>query len=125
MGAALAVAVGGGIGAVARWWMAGLIVRWTGTGFPWGTLAVNVMGGFLMGAIVQTMTHVWQPSTTVRLFLTTGLLGGFTTFSAFSLEMMTMIERGEAGWAFCYAIVSVALSVMALAAGLLAVRTMT
>jgi hypothetical protein len=70
MAAALAVAIGGGIGALARWWMAAWVTRLLGAGFPWGTLAVNVLGGFLMGAIVQAATHVWPPSTPVRLFLT-------------------------------------------------------
>jgi CrcB protein len=123
MAAALAVAIGGGIGALARWWMAAWVTRLLGAGFPWGTLAVNVLGGFLMGAIVQAATHVWPSSAPVRLFLTTGLMGGFTTFSAFSLEMAGMLERGETAAAAGYAVVSVVACVAALTAGQWAVRT--
>jgi CrcB protein len=123
MAAALAVAIGGGIGALARWWMAAWVTRLLGAGVPWGTLAVNVLGGFMMGAIVQAATHVWPPSTPVRLFLTTGLMGGFTTFSAFSLEMADMLERGETMTAAGYAVASVVACVGALTAGQWAVRT--
>lgn len=121
--AALVVAVGGGLGAVARWWMVGWIGRLVGVGFPWGTLAVNVLGGFLMGAIVQAATHVWPPSPLLRLFLTTGVMGGFTTFSAFSLEMASMLDRGETLTALAYATGSVVVCVAALVAGQSAVRT--
>ncbi|HWK36454.1 fluoride efflux transporter CrcB [Sphingomonas sp.] len=117
----LLVMIGGAIGAGARH----LTGRWTlaafGPGYPWGTLAVNLIGGMLMGVLAGTLarTSAGEPT---RLLLGVGVLGGFTTFSAFSLDMVTMIERGDAASAIGYALVSVVGSVLALFAGLYAVR---
>jgi len=124
MGMALAVAAGGASGALARWWMAAWVARVVGSQFPFGTLAVNVAGGLAMGLVTATAAHVWQMPPVLRSFLTVGVLGGFTTFSAFSLEMATMLERGQTVAALAYAIASVVLSVLALLAGMALVRNL-
>jgi CrcB protein len=118
------VAAGGAIGSVGRYVVAGQVMRILGPSFPWGTLAVNVIGGLVMGLLVELMALAWSPSPGVRAFLTVGLLGGFTTFSAFSLEAATLIERGSWGAALGYALASVVLSIAALFAGLAIVRTL-
>ncbi|MSP82769.1 MAG: fluoride efflux transporter CrcB [Alphaproteobacteria bacterium] len=116
------VAIGGAIGSVGRYLVAGQVTRLIGAGFPWGTLAVNVIGGLVMGLLVEAMANAWSPSPGVRALLMVGVLGGFTTFSAFSLETTTLIERGVWGLALAYAVASVVLSVGALFAGLWIVR---
>lgn len=110
----LYVGAGGALGAIARFVLAGLIQRTIGGAFPWGTLAVNVLGAFAMGAIVETCARFWSPAPDVRAFLTAGVLGGFTTFSAFSLEAGLMIEKGDWAGAAVYATASVLLCVLAL-----------
>ena len=107
----LNVALGGALGAVARW-LIGL-----GLPFPFGTLAVNLTGSFLIGVIWAGGALRWHP------LLITGVLGGFTTFSAFSLDVIRLIEGGRVGTAGAYAAGSVGLSVLACAAGLWLVRT--
>ncbi len=101
--------------------------RILGLGFPWGTLAVNVVGSLLMGALAGWLAlragESWtQP---VRLFVATGILGGFTTFSAFSLDAALLWERGQGGAAAAYVASSLILSLAALAAGLYLVRIAT
>lgn len=118
----LAVAGGGAIGAVARYLMAGAVQRTIGGAFPWGTLAVNLLGALLMGLIVECAARLWTLSGDLRLFLTTGILGGFTTFSAFSLETALMVEKGELAQAALYAMASVLLTVLFLFCGLWLVR---
>lgn len=120
----LAVALGGALGSVGRYLVAGWVMRLLGGPFPWGTLAVNVGGGLVMGALVEVMALVWSPAPAVRAFLTVGLLGGFTTFSAFSLEVVAMIERGDWPPALAYVLASVVASVGALFAGLWLVRVL-
>ncbi|UWR60226.1 fluoride efflux transporter CrcB [Phaeobacter inhibens] len=117
----LYVALGGAIGATCRY-LAGLgITRLFGVGeFPVAILAVNVIGSFLMGAFVVTAAH--KGLTHLSPFVMTGLLGGFTTFSAFSLETATLIERGAFGQAALYVLLSVGLSVGGLFFGLMAAR---
>ncbi|BCW88967.1 Putative fluoride ion transporter CrcB [Alphaproteobacteria bacterium SO-S41] len=119
----LAVASGGAIGAVMRYFMASGIQRLTGAGFPWGTLAVNMIGALLMGLIMEAAARFWTMSSDLRLFLTTGILGGFTTFSAFSLETALMIEKGDFGPAALYITASVVLTVLFLFCGLWLVRS--
>ncbi|MFQ3183176.1 MAG: CrcB protein [Alteromonas macleodii] len=115
----LQVAFGGAIGAAARYSMGVLLVRFS-AGFPIGVLAVNVAGSFLMGLAVvylgQKMLNQFNP------FLMTGVLGGFTTFSAFSLEAYTLFERGAVGQAAIYVFLSVILSIAALIAGIFIMR---
>jgi CrcB protein len=120
----LAVAAGGAFGAVARYLASGWIEHAIGLSFPWGTLGVNVIGAFLLGALAQTMALVWSPNPALRALLTVGMLGAFTTFSAFSLEMALMIQRGEWAVALGYAVASVALCVLALFAALYLFRTL-
>lgn len=116
------VAFGGAIGASLRY-LAGLgITRIVGHGgFPVAIIAVNVLGSFLMGVFVVVAAQ--KGLTHLAPLVMTGLLGGFTTFSAFSLETMTLIERGAHGQAALYVLLSVVLSVSALAFGLVATRT--
>ncbi len=114
------VALGGAIGAVCRYLVGVGAVRVMGHGFPWGTLAVNVVGSFLMGvlvvALIQYSANRFAP------LLMTGLLGGFTTFSAFSLDAVTLYERGAVAQAGMYIGASVGVSIFALVAGLMAAR---
>ena len=109
----LQIAVGGAIGAVARYLTSLGALRLMGAGFPWGTLAVNVIGSFLAGFVVVVLAQ--KDATRLAPFLLTGILGGFTTFSAFSLETMALYERGETALAAFYAGASVLLSLGALA----------
>jgi CrcB protein len=115
------VALGGAIGASLRYLTGvGLLRLFGPQEFPTGILTVNVIGSFLMGVFVVAAAH--RGLTHLSPFLMTGLLGGFTTFSAFSLETMTLVERGDAVQAALYVILSVGLSVGALALGLVAAR---
>jgi fluoride exporter len=114
----LAVALGGVIGAVARYLVYVAAGHLLGTGFPYGTLIVNVIGSFAMGVLVETMALVWSTSTEMRLFLATGILGAFTTFSSFSLDFAVLFERKDFVLCVVYTIASFALSVGALFAGL-------
>lgn len=114
----VAVALGGALGSVGRFLLAGWIGRQMGVNFPWGTLAVNVVGGLVMGLLVEAMALSWSVSPAIRAFLTVGILGGFTTFSAFSLETVLLFQRGQALLALIYIAASVALSVGAVWCGL-------
>lgn len=116
------VALGGALGASARYLTGVAAVRVLGHGFPWGTLIVNVVGSFLMGLLVVVLAR--KGGNEFAPFLMTGILGGFTTFSAFSLDAATLFERGQTGAAAGYVLASVALSLAGLAAGLLLARAL-
>jgi CrcB protein len=121
----LLVFLGAGIGGALRHGVNLGCARYCGVAFPWGTLTVNVAGSFIMGALAAWLAfragEGWsQP---LRLFLATGILGGFTTFSAFSLDAVLIWERGEAGLAAAYVAASVVLSIAGLVGGLALVRT--
>lgn len=116
------VFIGAGIGGALRHGVNRLSLASFGPGFPWGTLFVNVAGGLVVGAIAGLMAEKVTGSQELRLFLTTGLLGGFTTFSAFSLETALMIERRQLAMAGGYVALSVVLSVAALFVGLMVAR---
>lgn len=118
----LAIAVGGALGSVARYVMAGQVSRWAGGDFPWGVLAVNVVGSFVMGLLVELTALRWSVSPELRALLLVGVLGGFTTFSSFSLDAALLIERGAWGPALGYVLGSVALSIGGLFAGLWIMR---
>jgi CrcB protein len=90
----IAIALGGGIGAVLRYWIGLLVQSWTGPGFPYGTLAVNVVGSLLIGFVVVFLHHRYHGNEVIRLFLIIGVLGGFTTFSTFSLDTVYLIQSG-------------------------------
>ena len=106
------VALGGALGASARYLTGVAAIRLMGPGFPWGTLVVNVVGSFLMGVLVVALAH--KDATRLAPLLMTGVLGGFTTFSAFSLDTMAMIERGQTTLAGFYVAASVLLSLGAI-----------
>lgn len=114
------VALGGAIGASARYLTGVAAIRLIGPGFPWATLVVNIVGSFLMGALIVVLAH--QSGTRWAPFLMTGLLGGFTTFSAFSLDAITLFERGQVLIAAAYVVASVLLSLAAIVAGLALAR---
>ena len=120
----LLVAIGGAVGAVARYGAGLWASRLSGSsGWPWGTFAVNLIGGLLIGLITGWIAFKGHAnSETVRLFAVVGVLGGFTTFSAFSLEMVQMLERREMAMAAGYALASVFLSVVAVFVGLTIMR---
>lgn len=112
----LQVALGGAVGASLRY-LAGVgAARLIGHGFPWATLFVNVLGSLAMGALVALLAQ--KDATRFAPLLMTGLLGGFTTFSAFSLDAVTLYERGQIGAAASYVTASVVLSIAALFAGM-------
>lgn len=118
------VALGGGIGAGCRHLVNFAALRLFGPGLPLGTLTVNVVGGLLMGVVVGYFAHKHQGGGEgLRLFLATGILGGFTTFSAFSLEVVLFWEKGQFTCAVAYVLASVVLSVAAVMAGVALVRT--
>ena len=119
----LQVALGGAIGASGRYLTGIAVTRALGKSFPWGTLTVNVLGSFAMGALVVILAHV--SGNRFAPLLMTGVLGGFTTFSAFSLDAMTLHERGAMGAALGYVFASVILSITALFAGLMLARSLT
>lgn len=116
------VALGGGIGAALRYATIVGVGR-IASGYPWATLAVNVTGSLLMGVLVGWLMRRGGTGEGLRLFLGVGLLGGFTTFSAFSLDFALLWQRGDIGSAFGYALISVAASITALFAGFALVRT--
>lgn len=124
MNMVIAIAVGGGIGALGRHFLSSAVAALLGTAFPWGILVVNILGGFLMGLIVELGALKLDYSLEMRAFLTTGLLGGFTTFSAFSLDASLLIERGDWLGAMAYVAGSALLSILALFAGLWLVRSL-
>ena len=117
----LLVALGGGIGAMLRHALGSVSLRTFGPGFPIGTMSANIVGGFLMGVLVGWLATK-DGSNDLRLFLGVGLLGGFTTFSAFSLEAWLMIEKGRYGAFGAYVGGSVVLAIAALAMGLILAR---
>jgi CrcB protein len=114
----LAVAVGGAIGSVARYLVAIGSGKAFGTSFPWGILIINVTGSFLIGMFVGLFALRWNLPEPVRVFLTVGICGGYTTFSTFSLDAFYLMERGEAMAAIAYMVGSVVLSVGALVAAI-------
>lgn len=111
------VALGGAIGSSARYGVNISAGKLLGGGFPWATLIVNVLGCFAMGIITAFLQAKMPDDENTRLFLTTGLLGGFTTFSAFSLDFFSLMQRGELPLAIGYALASVLLSLIALMIG--------
>jgi CrcB protein len=118
----LYAAAGGGIGAAARHLVNVGFGRWVGMGFPWSTLFVNVVGSFLMGALIEAFALKFKGSLELRTFLATGVLGGFTTFSAFSMDFAHLMQRHETIAGAAYVIASVVLSIAALYGGLWLVR---
>ena len=117
----LFVFVGGGLGAVARHGVNRAGLEMMGPGFPWWTMAVNISGSFLIG-LLAGLFGAWETGQDMRMFLVTGVLGGYTTFSAFSLDALTLWERGAFQQAGVYVLGSVILSLLAAALGLMVTR---
>jgi CrcB protein len=125
----LLVFLGGGIGSTARYAVNALATRTLGSQFPWGTFLINISGSVLMGLIAGYLAFrsdgAEAPSVEAwRLFLMTGVLGGYTTFSAFSLDAALLYERGAIGLAAAYVAGSAALAIAGLFAGLALVRAL-
>ena len=118
----LYVMLGGAFGSGARYLTGLATLSLFGPALPYGTLAVNLIGGFAMGLLVGTLARMAVPGENWRLLLGVGVLGGYTTFSAFSLDVVTMIQRGDLGVALFYVLLSVVGSIVALFAGLSLVR---
>lgn len=91
----LYVFVGGGLGASVRYWISGLIPRWFDSGFPYANLFINVSGSFLIGLLMTAMEDRFLVTPSLRVFLTIGILGGYTTFSSFSYEAVALLNSGE------------------------------
>jgi len=118
----LSIALGGALGSMARYATGVYVGRWLGTAFPWGTLLINISGSFLIGAFAESFALRWNASQSTRVFLVVGICGGYTTFSTFSLDIVTLINHDEALAAGAYIVASVVLGLLALYAGLHAMR---
>jgi camphor resistance protein CrcB len=110
----LLVFLGGGLGSMARYGLSVFGMRLVGQGFPWPTLLINIAGSAFMGLLTGWLAAQGNAPQALRLFIATGILGGFTTFSTFSLETVLLYERGQAGLAVAYVAASVAVGVAAL-----------
>ena len=121
----LAIAAGGATGAVLRHGLNNVIMTLVHPGFPLGIVVINILGSFLMGALTGVFAHVTEPSQAAKAFLTVGVLGGFTTFSAFSLDAVMLWERGEVAQSIVYVLSSVLFSIGALVLGLWMVRVLS
>lgn len=117
MGSVAWVALGGALGSVTRYTTVRGFAVMLGDAQPWGTLIVNVVGSFLMGLLAALIARKFADADAVRVFLLPGFLGGFTTFSAFSLDVFNLMQRGENGTAITYVLGSVILSLVAVFAG--------
>ena len=122
MGVIAAVGIGGGIGALIRYYVAGWIQPAWWPGFPFGIFVVNITGGLVMGLITALAALKLQMAPEMRAFLTTGILGGYTTFSTFSLDSALLMERGAYAQAAAYVVGSVVLSILAIFLGFWIVR---
>jgi CrcB protein len=120
MSTLISLVFGGLLGGVARYFLSGVIARWVGETFPWGTLFINVSGAFLIGVFAGLAEDKASPmaSPDPWLFAVTGFLGCYTTVSSFSLQTLSLARDGERGRALFYVVISVALSLAAAAAGL-------
>lgn len=121
----LIVALGAALGGAMRHGVNVGALKFLGSTFPYGTLAVNVVGSFAMGLLAGWFAHKTDPGEAWRLFLTTGILGGFTTFSSFSLDAALLWQRGQLSHAGFYVLASVVFSLMGLAAGVALIRAMS
>lgn len=122
MGGYLLVFIGAGLGGALRHAVNAAALRLAGPLFPAATMTVNVLGSAIMGLMVGWFAHRFDPGQSWRLFLTTGMLGGFTTFSTFSLDTILLWERGQALTAIFYVVLSIVLSIVGLLAGMVIVR---
>jgi len=107
------VAAGGAIGALARHFVAAQVGHLAGQGFPWAILIVNILGSFILGALVESFALVWSPSQELRAFIVVGILGAFTTFSTFSMDVVLLYQRGQVLQAALYIGASVTFAILA------------
>jgi CrcB protein len=121
----IAVAVGGALGSIARYLVGVGSGRLFGIAFPWGTLIINIVGSFLIGAFVESFALRWDLPQVWRVFLTVGICGGFTTFSTFSLDAYLLMDKGELWTSAFYIVGSVVLSIGGLFAGLQLIRAIS
>jgi CrcB protein len=115
------VALGGALGSMARFWLTGAVAALTGPQFPWGTLLINILGSFVIGwfgALTGSRGTVVAPLD-MRIFVMVGICGGFTTFSAFSLQTLELLQAGQLFWAGAYILGSVALCLLGVWLGVL------
>lgn len=119
-----AVAIGGAAGSVARYVLMTAVGQWLGTQFPYGTLTVNAIGCFTMGVLAELAVLVWSPSPELRALLMVGVLGGFTTFSSFTLDVGLLVQRDALPAAAGYVLASMVLTIAGFFAGLAVVRSL-
>ncbi len=113
-----AIAIGGALGAVSRYFAVGLVTDWLGKSFPFGTMAVNITGSFLIGVMYILVVQKLHAMPELRAILVVGFLGSFTTFSTFSLETFSLIEQGNLSQAGLYTLSSLVMGVLAVWAGI-------
>ena len=118
----VSIALGGALGAVGRYLMMSGIGRWMSDFLPFATLSVNVLGSFLLGVVIEVLALTWSPGREMQAFLVVGVLGSFTTFSTFSMDVIFLLERGDMAGAATYVILSVVTSVVALFMGMYLLR---
>jgi fluoride exporter len=119
-----AVALGGAFGSIVRYFVSIYAGRMFGTAFPWGTLFINVSASFILGALAEIFALKWQVPIAIRALLVVGVCGGYSTFSTFSLEVVTLMNRGATVAASAYVVASILMSVGALLAALRLVRAL-
>jgi CrcB protein len=112
------ICCGGAVGTGARYLLGGLVIRWVGPDFPYGTMLINVLGSLLIGLVQQVGLSTLAIPETLRLVLAIGVLGGFTTYSSFSYETLKLVETGSWGAATAYVVLTTALCLGGCAAGL-------
>lgn len=121
----VAVVLGGGLGSLLRYLVAFAVTQRAGPGFPWSTLLINITGSFIIGSVAEfSQTRAFGVTPVVRVFLMVGVLGGYTTFSSFSYEMLTLAAERNVPVAFLYALASVALGFLAAYAGVVCARAL-
>lgn len=118
------VALGGAVGAVGRYGVSILVTSIAGFGFPYGTLCVNIIGSLVLGIFIEVSALAWSPSHEIRTFIVVGILGSFTTFSMFSLDVVSLMTRGETVPALIYIASSVLLSIGAIWLGIMVTRAL-
>jgi len=118
------VALGGAVGAVGRYGVSIFVTSIAGFGFPYGTLCVNIIGSLVLGIFIEVSALAWSPSHEIRTFIVVGVLGSFTTFSMFSLDVVSLMTRGETVPALIYMASSVLLSIGAIWLGLMVTRVL-
>ena len=118
----LFVGLGGAIGAVGRFVVMSAVGHFTHAAFPWGTLTVNVLGALILGAVIEVSALAWSPSPEIRAMVVVGMLGAFTTFSTFSMDLYYLLDRGQLLPALLYGVASVVVCLAAFWAGMSVLR---